>query len=256
MDVLYCFCQRVQGVEVHLFQKVDRCSPVNSSIFTILYCRQNFNSLLTCLPFRSKNIPEFTLQIDQFAEKSLPWAGRWEAENGRSFRTAIGNYRLIALLGQGSYAEVYLRQHVRLELQAAIKVLHGHLTSREAECFQQEAQTMERLTHPSIVRMFDFAVQDGIPFLIMEYAPNGSLRQRYPEGSIISLSQIIPSIKQVAAALQYAHEQKIIYLHRCAEDPVGFQQQVLDFLRQFQAGSTDLLRHVGLLPKELKERMT
>jgi hypothetical protein len=62
--------------------------------------------------------------------------------------------------------------------------------------------------------------------------------------------------KQVAAALQYAHEQKIIYLHRCAEDPVGFQQQVLDFLRQFQAGSTDLLRHVGLLPKELKERMT
>ena len=80
----------------------------------------------------------------------------------------FGNYRLIALLGQGSYAEVYLGQHVRLDLQAAIKVLHGHLSSSEAERFQQEAQTMERLTHPSIVRVFDFAVQDGIPFLIME----------------------------------------------------------------------------------------
>ncbi len=45
----------------------------------------------------------------------------------------FGNYRLIALLGQGSYAEVYLGQHVRLELQAAIKVLHGHLSSSEAD---------------------------------------------------------------------------------------------------------------------------
>ena len=74
----------------------------------------------------------------------------------------------------------------------------------------RETSHSARLAHPSIVRVFDFAVQDGIPFLIMEYAPNGSLRQRYPEGSIISLSQIIPLIKQVAAALQYAHEQKFI----------------------------------------------
>ena len=40
----------------------------------------------------------------------------------------FGNYRLVALLGQGGYAKVYLGQHVRLELQAAIKVLHTHLT--------------------------------------------------------------------------------------------------------------------------------
>ncbi len=50
-------------------------------------------------------------------------------------------------------------------------------------------------------------------------------------------------------------KQEFIYLHRCAEDPVGLQQQVLDFLRQFQAGSTDLLRYVGLLPEERKERV-
>src|SRR5437667_8637113 len=140
----------------------------------------------------------------------------------------FGNYRLIALLGQGSYAEVYLGQHVRLDVQAAIKVLHGHLSSSEAERFQQEAQTMERLTHPSIVRVFDFDVQDGIPFLIMEYAPNGSLRQRYPEGSIVSLSEIIPSIKQVAAALQYAHEQKFIHRDVKPENMLlGRQQEVV-----------------------------
>jgi peptide/nickel transport system substrate-binding protein len=160
----------------------------------------------------------------------------------------FGNYRLIALLGQGSYAEVYLAQHVRLDLQAAIKVLHGHLSSSEAERFQQEAQTMERLTHPSIVRVFDFAVQDGIPYLIMEYAPNGSLRQRYPEGSIVSLSQIIPSIKQVAAALQYAHEQK--YIHRDVKPEnmlLGRQQEVLlsDFGLAALARSTSSLNIQG-----------
>src|SRR6266704_3452541 len=160
----------------------------------------------------------------------------------------FGNYRLIALLGQGSYAEVYLAQHVRLELQAAIKVLHGHLSSSEAEGFQQEAQTMERLTHPSIVRVFDFDVQDGIPFLIMEYAPNGSLRQRYPEGSIVSLSEIIPSIKQVAAALQYAHEQKFIHRDVKPENMLlGRQQEVLlsDFGLAALARSTASLNTEG-----------
>ena len=82
----------------------------------------------------------------------------------------FGNYRLVALLGQGGYAEVYLGQHVRLDLQAAIKVLYAHLTNSEAEHFQHEAETIATLAHPSIVRVFDFDVQDNVPFLVMDYA--------------------------------------------------------------------------------------
>src|SRR5712692_2138175 len=123
----------------------------------------------------------------------------------------FGNYRLVTLLGQGGYAEVYLGQHVRLELQAAIKVLHAYLTGGEAEHFQQEAQTIARLAHPSIVRVFDFDVQDGMPFLVMDYAPNGSLRRRYPKGHLVALPQIVSLVKPVAAALQYAHERKFIH---------------------------------------------
>src|SRR5215468_1134113 len=103
----------------------------------------------------------------------------------------LGNYRLVTLLGQGGYAEVYLGQHVRLDLQAAIKVLHAHLTGSEAEHFQHEAQTIARLTHPAIVRVFDFDVQDGVPFLVMDYAQGGSLRRRYPKGSLVPLSVIV-----------------------------------------------------------------
>src|SRR5437667_1195629 len=140
----------------------------------------------------------------------------------------LGNYRLVSLLGQGGYAEVYLGQHVRLDLQAAIKVLHTHLTGSEAEHFQQEAQTIARLAHPSIVRVFDFDVQDGVPFLVMDYAPNGSLRQRYPKGSLVPIPQIVSFVKQVAAALQYAHDKKFIHRDVKPENMlIGQHQEVL-----------------------------
>jgi peptide/nickel transport system substrate-binding protein len=123
----------------------------------------------------------------------------------------FGNYRLERLLGHGGYAEVYLGQHIRLDLQAAIKVLHTHLADNEAEHFQQEAQTIAKLAHPSIIRVFDFDVQDGTPFLVMDYAPNGSLRQRYPRGSLVPIPQIVSCVNQMAAALQYAHDKKFIH---------------------------------------------
>src|SRR5215467_754116 len=94
----------------------------------------------------------------------------------------FGNYRLVALLGQGGFAEVYLGQHVRLTLQAAIKVLHTHLSGSEAEHFFQEAETIAKLTHPAIVRVFDYDVQDGVPFLVMDYAPQWLLAAALSQG--------------------------------------------------------------------------
>jgi peptide/nickel transport system substrate-binding protein len=140
----------------------------------------------------------------------------------------FGNYRLVNLLGQGGYAEVYLGQHVRLDLQAAIKVLHTHLTDSEAEHFQQEAQTIAKLAHPSIIRVFDFDVQDGMPFLVVDFAPNGSLRQRYPKSSLVPILQIVSYVKQMSAALQYAHDKKFIHRDVKPENMLlGRRQEVL-----------------------------
>jgi predicted ATPase/tRNA A-37 threonylcarbamoyl transferase component Bud32 len=140
----------------------------------------------------------------------------------------LGNYQLVSLLGQGGYAEVYLGQHVRLNQQAAIKVLHAHLTEAETEHFQQEAQTIATLVHPGIVRVFDYDVQDGIPFLVIDYAPGGTLRRRYPKGSLVPLPVIVSSVKQVADALQYAHEQKFIHRDVKPENMLlGRRQEVL-----------------------------
>ena len=123
----------------------------------------------------------------------------------------LGNYRLTQVLGAGGFAEVYLAQHIYLDTQVAVKVLGTKLGPSEREHFRNEARTIAALRHPHIVRVLDFGVQDDTPFLVMEYAPNGTLRQRYPAGTQLPLATIISSVKQVAAALQAAHEAKVIH---------------------------------------------
>lgn len=127
---------------------------------------------------------------------------------GRQF----GNYRLLSLLGQGGFADVYLGQHLHLNTYAAIKVLREvRLASGDTEQFRSEARTIANLIHPHIVRVLDFGVENGIPFLVMDYAINGTLRQQYPKGSRLPLATIVSYTKQVAEALQYAHDQKLIH---------------------------------------------
>ncbi len=123
----------------------------------------------------------------------------------------LGNYRLIRLLGRGGFAEVYLGEHIYLKSHAALKVLHTRLTDEDTQQFVQEAQTLARLSHPHIVRLLDFSVQEGTPFLAMEYAPGGTLRTLHPKGSCLALDTIIPYVTQVAEALQYAHNRRLIH---------------------------------------------
>src|SRR5947209_2062785 len=123
----------------------------------------------------------------------------------------LGNYRLIRLLGQGGFAEVYLGEHLHLNTQAAIKVLHTYLTSEGSEQLRGEARMLARLSHPHIVRILDFDVEDGVPFLVMEYAPNGTLRQLHPKGTRVALDTVVSYARQVADALDYLHLQKLIH---------------------------------------------
>ncbi len=123
----------------------------------------------------------------------------------------LGNYRLIRLLGQGGFADVYLGEHIYLKTQAAIKVLQMRLVNDDLESFLKEARTVARLTHPHIIRVLEFGVEGNTPFLVMEYAPNGSLRQRHSRGERLPLDAVTRYVKQVAAALQYAHDNKLIH---------------------------------------------
>ena len=99
----------------------------------------------------------------------------------------LGNYRMLHLIGRGSFSEVYLGEHLHLNTQAAIKVLHTQFTREDKEQFYTEARTLARLIHPHIIRIHDFDVEDGIPFLVMDYAPGGSLRQSHLKGTRVPL---------------------------------------------------------------------
>ena len=123
----------------------------------------------------------------------------------------LGNYRLLHLLGQGGFANVYLGQHTHLNIRAAVKVLHEQLEIQARENFLQEAKTIATLKHPQILRVLDYGMDDSTPFLVMEYAPGGTLRKKHPHGSIVPLSMIVPYVKQVTAALQYAHDQQLVH---------------------------------------------
>jgi eukaryotic-like serine/threonine-protein kinase len=123
----------------------------------------------------------------------------------------LGNYQLVQLLGEGSFAAVYLGGHVHLGTLAAIKVLRAQLTSEDTNTFRTEARVIAHLIHPNIVRVLDFGIEDTTPFLVMDFAPHGTLRQHYPRGTQLPLHAVVSNITAVADALQYAHEERLIH---------------------------------------------
>ena len=123
----------------------------------------------------------------------------------------LGNYRITRLLGGGNFPEVYFGEHIYLKKPAAVKIFHAPITDEDTADFLKEARTIASLDHPHIIQIYDCGVERHIPYLVMKYAPGGSLRQRYPKGSRLSPKTIVNYVHQIADALQYAHNKKIIH---------------------------------------------
>jgi eukaryotic-like serine/threonine-protein kinase len=123
----------------------------------------------------------------------------------------LDKYRFVRLLGQGGFAEVYLGEHIYLKTLAAIKVLSGTLMQTDVEAFLQEAQRIAALKHPHILRVLDFGMDASAPFLVLEYAAHGSLLDRHRRGTQLALPTVVSYVKQIAQALQYAHDARLIH---------------------------------------------
>jgi eukaryotic-like serine/threonine-protein kinase len=128
----------------------------------------------------------------------------------RQERLRLGNYWIIKLLGRGGFADVYLGEHISLRTPAAIKVLNDRPTREKLERFWTEAYITAKLSHRHIVQVFDYDDVSSSPFLVMKYAPHGSLDARY-RGVKLPLLMIVSYVKQISKALDYVHRRGIIH---------------------------------------------
>jgi eukaryotic-like serine/threonine-protein kinase len=124
----------------------------------------------------------------------------------------LGKYTLGALLGQGGMGAVYRSHHPLLNRPIAIKVMLANIAAdpQAHQRFLREAQVVAVLSHPNIVNIFDVDVQDGQPYIVMDFAPGGSLAARLQAGPI-TLEETLRLAIPLADALAYAHSQGLIH---------------------------------------------
>jgi serine/threonine protein kinase len=127
----------------------------------------------------------------------------------------IGRYHIIEALGEGGMATVYKAFDTRLERNVAIKVIRTDLfgttvLNRMLKRFEREAKVLAKLSHPNIVKVLDYGEHDGAPYLVMEYLPGGTLKQKLA-GRQISWQDAIRLLMPVARALAHAHASGIIH---------------------------------------------
>ena len=126
--------------------------------------------------------------------------------------TRLGPYEITAQIGVGGMGEVYRATDTTLNRQVAVKVLPESLASdaERAARFEREAKTLASLNHPNIAAIYGFEKSSGVHALVMELVEGPTLADRIAQGAI-PVDEALPIAKQIAEALEAAHEQGIIH---------------------------------------------
>jgi serine/threonine-protein kinase len=156
--------------------------------------------------------------------------------------TQLGRYRLVERIGHGGMGEVWKAHDVNLDRDVAIKtLLPGALgDTKSRDRFKREALVLSRLSHPGVATIFDFDVQDGCEFLVMEYVAGGTLESRLATGPL-PIPLVLQLGSSIADALDNAHRSG--FLHRDLKPgnvalTTDGQPKILDFgLAVLLAGS-------------------
>jgi serine/threonine protein kinase/tetratricopeptide (TPR) repeat protein len=131
---------------------------------------------------------------------------------GRLQGSLAERYSIDQEIGRGGMATVFLAQDLRHHRPVALKVLHPELAlSLGSERFLREIQIAARLQHPHIVALYDSGQAGELLYYVMPFIEGESLRQRLEREGRLPLEEAVRIARGVAAALDYAHRQKIVH---------------------------------------------
>jgi predicted Ser/Thr protein kinase len=128
----------------------------------------------------------------------------------------IGRFEILSVLGEGAMGVVYLAQDPHIERPVAIKTIRavedGGARASEIETrFQKEAKLAGRLQHPNIVTIYEFGSDGDVVYIAMEYVDGQPLARYVANHAALSIDERVAIVRQVARALQHAHERGVVH---------------------------------------------
>ncbi len=128
-------------------------------------------------------------------------------------RVLDGRYALEVLVGSGGMADVYRAKDQLLERTVAVKILHQQYENDKEfiERFQREAKAAARITHPNIVNVYDVGIAEGRHYIVMEYVPGRTLKERIKEEGPVPAAEALHIARQIAGALAQAHINNLVH---------------------------------------------
>src|SRR5687768_4602981 len=126
--------------------------------------------------------------------------------------TRIGPYEVVGLLGVGGMGEVLRARDTKLNRDVALKVLPEVVAADPDRLarFQREAEVLASLNHPNIAHIYGLEDADGVTALVLELVEGPTLAARIAQGAM-PIDEALPVARQIADALEAAHEQGIIH---------------------------------------------
>lgn len=127
----------------------------------------------------------------------------------------VDRYRIVKPVGSGGMATVYHAFDTRLERDVAVKIIRRRAFPEEQlerilQRFEREAKSLGRLSHPNILKVLDYGEYDGSPYLVLEFLPGGTMREKIAQGRL-AWQEAVSIVLPIAEALRYAHSNGVIH---------------------------------------------
>ena len=130
----------------------------------------------------------------------------------REGKVLQGRYRILSMLAEGGMGVVYKGERVGIGRPVVIKFLHAVLSDKPGivDRFEREARATARLNHPNCVALVDFGIDEGAPYLVMEYVEGQTLADLLDHGAV-KPERAVEIARQLLAGLEHAHERGILH---------------------------------------------